>query len=221
MHSLGKKEVICAVCGEKSWQAHTYMPGNEEAADLDGKPSFLIQNAMEYLLNECPKCGYIEKDISKRASMDIEEIKKFYKPFDELYDSALAARFAKYACYLSSKGDIAGACDNFLYSAWVYDDLKKRDRAQMMRRCALDIANYLTDSVFLNERKRYILLRADLLRRVGEHELVLEINQNNYTLEEYEINQLLFEKELARKEDIGAHTIEECLNFKYRHCEVL
>lgn len=209
MSILMEREVTCAVCKEKSRQTVTGSLSAVGVPDLDGRPAPLLRNTMMYWLEECPNCGYIETDISLPAKKTLDKLKKSYKPFDELTDSPLAARFAKYACYLSNMVNLSGACKNFLYAAWVYDDMKKYDRARMMRRFALDFANDLADSMIRDERCYYILLKADLLRRMGRFESVLEMDENDSALDERDRWQMLFEKELAAMEDNEAHCLKE------------
>jgi len=197
--TLTNKEVACGACGHKS---HQYFLDKQYNFDLfDYNDSLNINENIKFLLQQCPNCGYIETDISKPVNDKVLDFKKIYKPFDELYDSDLAARFAKYACYLSKIGGYKGACDSFLYSAYIYDGLKKKDRTHMMLRFALDFANELAFSVNKCDRKKYMVLRADILRRVGEFEKVFEIDINDIALDKQDRSILLYEKELAKNKD--------------------
>lgn len=205
MPTLIKKEVACGACGKKSYQ---YFLNKQYNFDLfNYNDSLGINENIKSLIQQCPNCGYIETDISKPLNDKALDFKKAYRPFDELYDFVLAARFAKYACYLSKIGDYKGACDSFLYSAYIYDGLKKKDRAHMMLRFALDFADELAFSVFENDRKKYIVLRADILRRVGEFEKVLEIDINDVALNTQDRSILLYEKELAKNKNQDIYAI--------------
>jgi|GEM_PF-654121 len=209
MSTLAAYEVTCAVCGEKSRQIGLGSPSTCDGTDLDGRPVPHLRHTMQYWLQECPNCGYIERDVSLPAKKTADKLKQCYQPFDELTDTPLAARFAKYARYLSYEGNSSGACDHFLYAAWVYDDMKKATRARTMRRFALDFVHDLADSILRSERCRYMLVKADLLRRMGRFAAVLEMNEKDDALDERDCWQLIFEKELALLGDEAAHSLEE------------
>ncbi|AHF11428.1 MULTISPECIES: hypothetical protein [Dehalobacter] len=209
MSTLAEYEVTCAVCGEKSRQTGLGSSSTDGGTDLDGRPAPSLRYTMQYWLQECPNCGYIERNITLPANKTAAKLKQCYQPFDELTDAPLAARFAKYACYLSHEGNSPDACDHFLYAAWVYDDMKKATRARTMRRFALDFAHDLASSVLKSQRCRYVLLKADLLRRMGRFAAVLEMNEKDDALDERDRWQLIFEKELALLADEAAHSIEE------------
>lgn len=77
----------------------------------------------------------------------------------------------------------------------------------MMLRFTLDFADELAFSPFISDRKKYIVLRADILRRVGEFEKVLKIDVHDTALDKRDISKLLFEKELAQNRDQGIYAI--------------
>jgi len=209
MSTRVENKVTCAVCGEKNQQTGLSSSSTDGGPDLDGRSAPPLRHTMQYWLQECPNCGYIERDVSLPIKKTVDRPKQCYRPFDELTDVPLAARFAKYACYLSYEGNSPGACDHFLYAAWVYDDMKKATRARTMRRFALDFVYDLAGSVLKSQRCRYMLLKADLLRRMGRFAAVLEMNEKDDALAERDRRQLLFEKELALLGDEAAHSLEE------------
>lgn len=209
MNTLIEDEVTCATCGQKSRQVRI---GQTEACgwpDLDGRPAPPWRSTMEHWLQECPTCGYIAGDITWPAQKTVHKPEPGRRLSDMLTDSPLAARFVQYAGCLSYEGNSSGACDYFLYAAWVYDDLKKATRARTMRRFALDFIHDPAGSIIRNERRRYLLLKADLLRRMGRFSVVLALNEKDDALTESDRRQLLWEKELALLEDEAAHSLVE------------
>jgi hypothetical protein len=208
-------EVICAVCGRKSRQTSLglvsiYILTEQDGwADLDGRPASPLRDTMPYWIQECPGCRHIARDITLPAERTQNFLKPCRRLSDELTDAPLAARFVRYASFLSYEGNFSGACDHFLYASWVYDDLKKATRARTMRRFALDFAHDLAGSARKSERCYYLLLKADLLRRMGRFAAVLAMNEKDDVLGERGRVQMFLEKKLALKGDEAPHSLEE------------
>lgn len=199
----------CAVCGTESVQGEPAVSRVSGETDLDGRPGPPLRDTMRHWLMECPECGYIAEDITGAAKLAQDRIMAAYRPFDELADAPVAARFAKFARYQIWHGEMHKACDYFLYAAWVYDDLGNNIRSRVMRRFSLDIANELAASVFPRVRARYMPIKADLLRRIGEFDKVLEMDANDGSLDSFDHEKLIWERELALLGDCGPHSLNE------------
>jgi hypothetical protein len=206
----GKETVKkCAVCGGDSIQKEYIAPYIPCVCDLEGKPDASVRQEMQYWLMECPQCGYVAEDISKAAVVAREEMMDKYRPFDELIDTPLAARFAKFAQYQAWHGEMHKACDYFLYAAWVCDDMGYWGRARAMRVFALQLAGDLAASLFPQTRARYMLIKDELLRRFKDFGGVFEMDENDACLSPVDRGKLLWEKELTLFNDSAAHSLLE------------
>lgn len=199
----------CAVCGEESVQQELAFVRTSGESDLDGRPGPLIRDTMRYWLMECPECGFIAEDIAIDPKVARDKIMDKYRPFDELTDTPVAARFAKFARYQIWHGEMHKACDYFLYAAWACDDMGEIGRARAMRLFALDIANDLAASLLPHRRAYYMLIKADLLRRIKNYDKLLEMDENDESLGPNDRLKLRWEKELALLGDYHSHNLEE------------
>lgn len=215
MANYRERNSTCAVCGKK----HLYrFPafGNTDAGPyphLDLRLRMIDRDGMERLVHECPECGYTAKDVSKptqvtRAYLDSEE----YRSCGSMhFAEPLAGRFYRQHLILLRDRKFSEAVFALLHAAWVCDDDGEAANAAACRRTAADL---LEREVLPGERTDvYDLLYADLLRRSGQFEkLIDQFSEIRPELEEYR-RLIAFEYVLAEKQDDGCHTIKEALRY--------
>lgn len=217
MSTFSEKEVLCAVCGKKSMQLELDSYSIFGKPDLDFRPAEMFRGTMETWIQECPHCGYVEKDINKKSRIKKEILERLYEQAiitEEM--SNLAYCFEKYALYLEYKKDYSGCIQNHLSAAWVCDDEGDEIAGVIFRSLCLEATNRLLQK-FLSRKKRrkYLLIKADLLRRLKNKKELREMNADDNCLDFASREILLYQKELVEKDDFDAHSQDELDLDKY------
>lgn len=153
-------------------------------------------------------CG---KRYKKNPRIKAEVLKDLYQKavFSEDMNN-LTYCFEKYAYYLEYKNDVAGAIQNHLYAAWVCDDDEDDIEAIILRsRCLETVEKMLQKFLTKKKRRKYMLIKADLLRRVKRQKELKEINTDEYYLDFASKEILIYQKLLAEKNDLTAHSQDE------------
>lgn len=205
----------CAVCGK----THLYrfpVFGNRFAGPdphLDLRLP-MGRDEMARMVQECPDCGYTAKYVSNptqvtRAYLDSEEYRscggmRFAEP--------LAGRFYRQYLILLRDRKYSEAVFALLHAAWLCDDGGEAENAAACRRAAADL---LEREILPGERTDiYDLLYADLLRRSGQFEkLIDQFSKIRPELEEYR-RLIAFEYVLAEKQDDGCYNLKDALQFR-------
>lgn len=217
MSTFTEKETVCAVCGKTSLQTVLASYSVFGEPDLDFRPAEMLRSTMEAWVQECPYCGYTAPDIRKRTRLKEKELRQIYEgaqssgPLPEL-----ALTFAKCALYLERKKELPGSIRHYLWAAWVCDDTGDRESAARLRtRCLSLVERLLPKWVTKKKRRRYLLLKADLLRRTGNFELLcrLPVDDRSFDYASREI--MIYQKELAERRDDTAHAQDEIDLEKY------
>lgn len=162
----------CAICGTVvtvTLSGETRLLG---APDLDGREEEEV-NTMQYILQECPHCGYVYPNISIRTDVvDLIRSGRYRKCDGIRFSSEVAARFYKAYQIMQSqkKMDVAFAC--ILMAAWVCDDMGDIDEAVICRKKAIRLANHLIQ-VKADDWEEIRLVKADLMRRAGLFDQVI------------------------------------------------
>lgn len=211
MPTYSQKETVCALCGKKSMQLELNSYSVFSSADLDFRPSDMLRGTMEAWIEQCPHCLYASKDISKSPHIKTDILKDIYEKaaFSENMNN-LALCFEKYALYLEYKKDLTGAIQNHLGAAWVCDDDGDDMEAIILRtRCLQDVEKMLQKFLTKKKRRKYMLIKADLLRRVRRLKELKEINTEQDYLDFASKEILIYQKLLAEKNDFSAHSQDE------------
>jgi hypothetical protein len=125
----------CAVCRNDSWQRSLSSSNiGFGSYDLDLRPPGMLGDSMDYWLQECPHCRYVNEDITVLIPGASEIVKtRVYKSIVKRrgpYD--LPGVFERYSMLLSH--DPIRSSEALLNAAWICDDRRLRRRAQEYRR---------------------------------------------------------------------------------------
>ena len=194
--------VKCPVC-ENEFEIYVLGSTNAWGApDLDLRPPEMQRSTMDKWVHECPSCGYVTPDFNQSTEITSDFLKSdSYKSCDDLnFNHSLAERFYRQYLIASSNSDKFHA---LLHCAWVCDDTDDEKNAQLMRRKSLE---YL-EKLDLNDD--ILIQRADLLRRSGQFERVIE-EYSTKTFKEDIYNMICsFEVEKAIQKDASCYTDED------------
>lgn len=187
MSSYGLREYTCAVCG-LTHEYNVLMSTNTFGGtmDLDTRPPEMQRSTMHSWVHMCPACGYVANSVSDETTVNQVYLNSFeYKYCNgNNFDSMLAERF--YKKYLISLKDekYEAAFHDSLHAAWASDDSNDIENARMCRRQCID----LIPKIESKNDKSYAVIKADLLRRIGCFEEVID-----------EYKDMVFEEEILQK----------------------
>ena len=207
----------CAVCGN----IHNFQKIVETEGigmrDLDTRVPGLSRNMMHLFMEKCPKCGYTNNDISvlienfDPSELTNEDYQKILN--DDNINFALK-KFMLHALLQQSR-DNKKAGMAYLKAAWIADDAKKTKEARLLRSKAIKYLELALDDEE-DSKDNINLIIVDLYRRIGMFEEASDYAKyllNNYGLEKYKQNILLYQIKLCQDEDVFDHTIPGNYNF--------
>ncbi|GAG60973.1 unnamed protein product [marine sediment metagenome] len=91
MTTYYEKEIICAICKNKSTYEMTSSFNAFGSCDLDTRPPEMQRSTMQYWTQRCPDCGYCAIDISVSEENMVEIVKssKYQNQLKEDIDDLL------------------------------------------------------------------------------------------------------------------------------------
>ena len=202
-------DMKCSVCGETSEQPVLLSTNTFGYPDLDLRPPEMQRSTMNTWIQECPNCGYVAGELT-----DEIEISKDYLKCEEYlnceghdFKSKLAGRFYKRHMIARESGNIEGSFFALRNCIWECDD-EQDELAVELRKKAVELINELIESDDEN-RDTLIVMKADLLRRSGQFDRLVE-EYENLTLDDGNINKVIrYQIERARERDCECYTTEE------------
>lgn len=204
---------ICAVCGALHEYRILTFTDAIGSPDLDLRPPEKERSTMPLWVQECPSCGYAAKEVSDPTQIPREYLQS------EAYRNCGGIRFAEplagsfYRQYLILLWDqkFTKAFFALLHAAWVCDDADDTENAVLCR----DIAAELLEMNILpaEQEKKYLLLYADVLRRAGHFEKMIDKFTDTWLENEDHRKILIFEYTRAEKQDAGCYTVEDAVRF--------
>lgn len=209
----------CSICGKISEQEVLLSTNRFGFPDLDTRPPKMERSAiMECGLQECPHCGYVAFDLRAPTSVMKEWLKsdKYVSCDNRNFIHALAEKFYKDYLINVVDNNHRFAFFSILRAAWACDDVEDADNAIYCRKKALEeLSKFVVDSK--EEEETDLLIRADLLRRTGQFDLLIkEYEGKNFLKEEFK-RIVAFQIKKAREQDTACYTqgdVEESNFFK-------
>lgn len=208
MATFKEEECICAVCGTaKKYKAltSTILFGSP---DLDLRPPDQRRRTMGTWIQECPACGYISSKVSDPAHVTIGWLRsKGYRTCDGIkFLSRLAAQFYKY--YLINMHDkkTEEAFYAILHAAWACDDKNDDNNARHCREIAIPLVAQMIEED-CQYKDTILLVRADLMRRSGHFDEMVEMYSPLRFGEKLLDEALAFEIEMAMIGDTSCYRL--------------
>lgn len=225
-------QVTCASCGRESRQTEigsTYIMG---PPDLDTRPGQMQRSTMEYWVQMCPHCGYVDTEIKSAIQEAITVVRSetYQAQLRDPTVPELARRFLCHSVLEEALGNLADAGWASLHAAWACDDAPNSEAASRCRRRALasfEKATVVGQKITDQDYAEYPLV-VDLLRRIGEFDQARNSCERAMTIlsdaikhqskkkpvqhpKELRIIQriLMFEKKLLRSRDSEGHSLAE------------
>lgn len=214
MTIIRKFEKKCAVCGQMSLQPVMMSTNTWSYPDLDLRPSEMQRSTMFTWLEECPHCGYVASKLENELEVSSEILKTDDYQTCEGHDfkSDLSKRFYRHYMISKAEEDYGSEFLSLLHCAWTCDD-KDDELAVEMRKMAIEsIAKINAESE--EERNNLQLIKADMLRRTGQFDRVIEEFKDVILEDKLKNDVITFQIELAMAHDSDCHTIEEIIKKK-------
>ena len=237
---------ICGTVSEDDELISTYYDEDDldEWVELDLRPAF--DNSFKYRsgFQRCPKCHYIAEEIEEDVS---DEIKSFVlsNEYKKLEPTTNIGQYTALLALSQMKGDYESALTATRRLSWIYDDsiecleseiaesIKKgvpaetieslreelkqdREKTQLYRRKALEILETHEDALTLDFDVITGLI-ADLHRRCGDFEKVIQFCSENGSVNKYMRDNLRFEVYLSSQNDSARHDIREAMKYGEKH----
>lgn len=202
----------CSVCGASTQFHMLASTSTFGSPDLDLRPAEMQRSTMSVWLQECPACGYVAGSVEEFAPVTREWLERSaYRRCEGIdFASPLAARFYRHYMIRTMCHDREGAFFALLHAAWVCDDMGDDKNARHCREKALPLLDQLIGEGGPNEETRRVV-KADLLRRSGHFEELLEEFGALRFTEEIPAKIAAFHISRAKARDSGCYTVEEAV----------
>lgn len=205
-------EVECSVCGTKS--AHEVITEVEVSGvpDMDLRPPKPHRSSMEYWVMECPECGYCNGSLETSLDTDRSYLESTeYRTLDGIEtENPLVSRFVRKALVCLKNRDYAESVQSYLYGSWICDDEKDVEKAKECRTEAVSII----ENSRLKDDDNFMLLRADLLRRNGEFEKVIDEYYEKFFSNAVMLLTSQYQVRYAREKDDSVHKMSDITGVK-------
>lgn len=206
---------LCYLCGKISDQMVLASTSQFGAPDLDLRPPEMERSSMELWFQECPHCGYISKDIYDKTTVTKEWLKSetYLSCDNRSFKAKLAEKFYKQYMTKIKDENYKYAFFAVHYAAWVSDDAQDTDNAIYCRKKALEaLEKFVVDQ---DQKETFLLIKADLLRRTGQFDLLIA-EYKEKTFSEELLNKIVaFQIEKAKQKDTSCYTVADVMR-KYR-----
>ena len=212
MTMINNIEMECPVCGKKTPQPVLFSTNTFGYPDLDLRPAPMQRDTMDTWILECPNCGYVSSNFDSEPTITKDFLKSdAYTTCDGIeFKGKLAKRF--YRNYLIAKhnNNAAGCFNNLLHCAWDCDD-KEDPNAAHVRKLALP---YITGLIEIDSegKNNYLAMKADLMRRCGEFDQLINEYSDIITGEEIINRVIQFQIQKAKEKDTTCYTVEDVVN---------
>jgi hypothetical protein len=202
------------MCSYESDQPRLNSTNQNGSSDLDLRPQQMLRGTMPIWIQKCPNCGYINKSIQMETVVTSEFIKsEIYLNFNGLNPkSDLAGDFIRCALISIQDSDFLSAFDHYLHAAWASDDIKDYTCAKSCRLKAVALANSHIPSIDDKDHEEIQLIVADMLRRIGFFDYVIEkLESIRFTIPEHQQIKL-FQISKSREHDSKVYTISNAVH---------
>lgn len=205
--------LACGMCGHEKMFRVLSGTSAFGSPDLDLRPPELQRSTMHTWVMTCPVCGYAAGNLDTKPTFSRDFLEtESYRTCDGLpFKSPLAGSFYRWHLCAAKTGNAHAAYFALLCAAWCCDDDGSDDLAVTLRRRSADfLESFLPDEPAGEQKEMHQLIHADLLRRTGQFERLLETYRPSQ-FSAYEMHPLViaFERRLAREKDTRVHTVDE------------
>ncbi len=204
------KNAICPLCGTEIQTLAITKGYVEPRYTFDLRSNSVDHANLHSGLHLCTSCGYVfaENDEVPSNAKDIIKTEA-YKTCNgiDFDDEITAEKYYKYALIQLENDNFYGAFYAFLFGAWVCDDHNNKELSVMFRKKTLEVFDVLWEKFEISEG--FYIVRADILRRIGDFETVIKEYSKFYSLNDDRVMIAQIQVLLAKKKDDRCHFLPE------------
>ncbi|MDO5843943.1 MAG: DUF2225 domain-containing protein [Methanocorpusculum sp.] len=159
-------EKTCPVCGAKSLQKVLQKPSQTDVSFLDGCPFGESFEALPYLAEVCPSCGFAAYNLSNETTVSKKYIDS--KEYQGLINPRInedTSKYARLALISISQKNYPAAVREFLSAAWCADLCYDKEMGVLFRKKALEIQTASGQIEHFSKEIQIGII--DTMRRVG------------------------------------------------------
>jgi hypothetical protein len=182
--------------------------------DLDLRPSEMQRSTMHVWLQECPRCGFVNGNLSDPLpkAKEIINSAQYLSLSNDPGVPRLAGRFARFALLNKDDPEVAGLA--LLKAAWVCDDEGEKVQAEDFRCQAADRMLELRPFADDEDRVTPAAVLIDILRRAGRFDEAKSLIESirgfsSVTKNEVIFSVLNYQDGLCDRGDTKAHTVAD------------
>lgn len=209
MSNVNKVEKMCYVCRKTSKQDVLISTNRFGAPDLDLRPPIMERATMAWWIEKCPHCGYVASDLSEQTTITQEWLKnnQYVSCDNRNFANSLSASFYRQYLISVAINNHESAFYAVLHAAWDCDDEEDVDNAIYCRKKALEeLSKFVVED---DKKETFLLMRADLLRRSGQFDLLIKEYEGKIFSEEILNKIAAFQIEKAKEQDVACYTIKD------------
>lgn len=201
---------ICAVCGEQSRQEVLSSTSRFGSPDLDLRPPQMMRSTMYWWIQDCPRCGYVAKDIADATPIDVEWLtsQEYVTCSGIDFHAQLAKLFYRQHLIAVKANNIDTAFHALLHAAWDCDDRGDDENACRCRKLALELIDRLLDK---KANDNLCVVKTDLLRRAGLFDELRRQYSDMHFDDETLSRIVAFQLERAAQGDTARYTVAQAL----------
>ncbi len=205
MSEIKSAHLTCALCGATSEQKVLVSENLIGNPYLDGRESIMDVGGLAASAQLCPCCGYAAQDISQPTTVSRACLQdEAYRTFSGLVFSSAVSK-SYYRQYLLNLADPEAAYQAIIRTAWSCDDAGETENAQLCRKLALEQLEKQMEQA--PDEEFLILLRAELLRRTGSFEQLVQDYCGTLLSNEFYQVILEFQLQKAAERDDGCYQL--------------
>ena len=165
------------------------------------------RSTMNTWILECPHCGYAARDLGEELEVSKDLLKSESYLTCDGYDfkGNLSPRFYRRHLIAKESNNTEECFYSLLYCAWTCDD-NDDEHAAEIRMLAIP---YLDEIIPHGNANNLLAIKADLLRRSGQYERLIDEYSNIYTDDETINRVLKFQIQKAQEQDSACYTVED------------
>ena len=210
MSQVYPETVRCAVCGKKSEQYVLISTNTFGSPDLDLRPPEMERSTMVYWVQKCPRCGYVAESLEDVPKINAPFLKtdEYQKCLGLTFQSELAKTFFRQYLIQVAERNAEKAFYAALHAAWACDDAEDEENSVLCRKYALADVDKLIEKA---DNETLSVQRADLLRRAGLFEKVIE-EYEDHVYSDDTLNRIaLFQVMKSYEQDSACYTVADAI----------
>ena len=210
MSTLYDRPVRCAICGRETDCTEIGTTNAFGSPDLDLRPPEMQRSTLPFWIQKCSFCGYTATDLSKTEETDPAYLSspEYTRCEDLPLPEGRCRHFYQYYLLGRQRGDREAQLFGLRCAFWICDDLDELWMAEVLRGKAIQLLDEHPEED-PEQREREMVMRADLLRRSGQFQRLLDEYRGFEAKAPIHRAILRYELRCARMEDDRAHTVRE------------